>query len=80
MRSLLELAENYERLADHNDAIVEEILTGIDRCRAGARDAQLLQASLLAEEARFFRERAAQLRAPILHGRHSVTIDIDAHA
>ena len=76
MRSLLELAENYERLADHNDAIV----TGIDRCKAGARDAQLLQASLLAEEARFFRERAAQLRAPILHGRHSVTIDTDAHA
>ncbi len=80
MRSLLDLADNYELLAEHNDAIVEEIMSGIDRCGTGVRDSQLLQASLLAAEARFFRERAAQLRAPITHGRHSFTINTDAHA
>jgi hypothetical protein len=80
MRSLLNLAENYELLADHNDAIVEEILSGIERCGAKVRDAQLLQASLLAEEARFFRERATQLRAPIIRGRHTSIINTDGHA
>ena len=80
MRSLLDLAENYELLADHNDAIVEEILSGIERYGTGVRDAQLLQATLLAEEARFFRERATQLRAPIVRGRHTISMNTDGHA
>src|SRR2546430_10265537 len=77
MRSLLDLADDYERWAAHDDAIVKEIMNNVDGCLVGVRDAQLLQASLLVEEARCFRQRAGKLRTPIANSRHTATIKTD---
>jgi len=80
MRSLFDLAENYESWATHDEKIAAEIMNSVDGYPVGIRDAQLLQASLLVEEARLFREQAARLRVPIADGRRKFTIKTDAHA
>jgi hypothetical protein len=80
MRSLFDLANDYERLAEHDEVIVKELTDFAAKCPPSVRDAQLLQASLLLEEARFFRERATKLRASITTGRNRITLIPDAHA
>ena len=77
MRSLLDLAADYERWAAHDDVIVKEIMNNVDGCPVAVRDAQLLQASLLVEEARFLRQRATKLRTSIASGHHTVTTKTD---
>jgi hypothetical protein len=63
MRSLSELAEDYERLATQDESIVTGIMKSVDGFPPEARDGQLRQASLLTAEAESFRQHAARLRA-----------------
>ena len=62
MRSLAELAENYERWAAEDEAIVTTIMNNLDRLPEEVRDKQLRKASLIAEEVQSFRRHAARLR------------------
>src|SRR5437763_11348979 len=80
MRSLFDLAKDYENWATHDEKIAAEIMNSVDGYPVGIRDSQLLRASLLAEEARLFREQAAKLRGRIADGRRKVTLKTDAHA
>ena len=62
MRSLAELAENYERWAAEDEAIVTAIMNNLDRFPHEVRNKQMRKASLIAEEAQSLRRRAARLR------------------
>ena|SRR5438552_2252933 len=64
MRSLFDLADDYERRAAHDEKIATQIVISVNGCSVEVRQAQLLQASVLGEEARLLREQAAKLRAP----------------
>ncbi len=66
MRSLFDLADDYERWAAHDEKMVALIVNSVNGCSVEVRETQLLQASLLEQEARLFREQAAKLRAPSL--------------
>jgi hypothetical protein len=63
MRSLSELAEDYERWAAQDESIATGIMNRVDRFPPEVRAGQLRQASLLAAEAQSFRQHAARLRA-----------------
>src|SRR6266850_1878737 len=54
MRSLFDLANDYERWAATDEKIVTQIINSVNGCSVEVREAQLLQASLLEEEARLF--------------------------
>jgi hypothetical protein len=62
MRSLSDLADEYDRLAAEGDAIVSGIMSKADGLPDGVRQEQLRHATLLAEESRKFRDHAARLR------------------
>jgi hypothetical protein len=62
MRSLAELAENYEDWAAEDEVIVTAIMNNLDRFPDEVRDKQLLKASLIAEEVESLRPHAARLR------------------
>ena len=80
MQSLWDLADNYDGWAVRDEFIVKEIMNNVDALPAGIRDAQLLQASLLAEEARSLRERAAKLRVGGACGRQGITLSSGGRA
>jgi hypothetical protein len=63
MRSLSELAENYERWAAQAEAIVTAIMNRVDGLSEVVRSEQLRQASLLTAEAESFRNHAARIKA-----------------
>jgi hypothetical protein len=62
MRSLTELADNYDRWAAENDAIVAAIMESMESAPPSIRDHQLRQVSVFTEEAELFRNHAARLR------------------
>lgn len=66
MRSLGELADNYDRWATENEAIALTILSDVSGCPEHVRDERLLEVSLLTYEAEFFRHHAARLRPSAL--------------
>ena len=66
MRSLGELADNYDRWAAENEAIASTILSNVSGCLEHVRDEQLLEVSLLTKEAESFRDHAARLRPSAL--------------
>jgi hypothetical protein len=63
MRSLGELAADYERWAAENEVIASRIMSEVSDVPETVRDEQLRQASLLTNEAEAFRHHAARLRA-----------------
>jgi hypothetical protein len=62
MRTLSDLADEYERWAAEDDAIISGIMNNADGLADGVRLQQLRFATLLAEEARNFRDHAKRLR------------------
>ena len=62
MRSLTELADNYDRWAAENDAIVAVIMDSVEGIPQSVHDHQLRQVSVFTEEAEFFRNHATRLR------------------
>jgi hypothetical protein len=62
MRSLTQLADNYERWAAENDAIVAAITHSVECVPQSLRDHQLRQISAFTEEAEILRNHAARLR------------------
>ena len=65
MKSLSDLADEYERWAAEDDVIVSGILSKADGFPDGVRQEQLRHATLLAEEARNFRDHAERLRRSV---------------
>lgn len=63
MRSVGELADDYERWAAENEVFASKITTNIHVFAGHGRDEQLRRASLLTNEAELFRRHAARLRA-----------------
>jgi hypothetical protein len=62
MRSLTELADNYERWAAENEALIAAIMHGVESVPQTVRNHQLRQVSVFTEEAELFRSHAARLR------------------
>ena len=62
MRTLLELAECYERWALDGEAMADGIVAGLNTLSEDLQVKQLESAEALREEARFLRQEAARLR------------------
>jgi hypothetical protein len=62
MRSLSDLADEYERWAAEDDTIISEIMSHVGGLADEVRQEQLRRAQLLAEEARKLRHDALRLR------------------
>jgi len=62
MRTLSDLADEYERWAAEDDAIISGIMNNADDLADGLRLHQLRFATLLAEEAQNFRDHAKRIR------------------
>ena len=62
MRSLAELANEYERWADEDEAVASKIMSNVGNFPDG-RERRLCEASILAAQAEFLRRQAARLRA-----------------
>jgi hypothetical protein len=65
MRSLSDLADEYERWAAEDDTIISGIMSNVDGLAHAVRQEQLCFATLLAEEARNFRDHAKRLRRSV---------------
>ena len=71
MRSLGELANDYERWADEDEAVAARIISNVSDFPEDRRDKRLCEASILAAQAESFRQQAARLRAsrvPVIEG------------
>lgn len=62
MRTLSDLADDYERWAREDDAIISGIMSHVDGLADRLRQEQLRLATLLADEARTLRYDAKRLR------------------
>ena len=63
MRSVGELADDYERWAAENEVFASKIMTNVHVFPGHGRDEQLRRASVLTKEAELFRQHAARLRS-----------------
>ena len=66
MRSLSDLADDYERWAAEYDAIVLRMMSDANQLAEGVRHEQLLQAARIAQEARNLRDHAKGLRRTVV--------------
>lgn len=63
MRSVGELANDYERWADEDEAVASKIMSNASSFPEDRREKRLREASILAAQAESFREHAARLRS-----------------
>ena len=62
MRSLGELANDYERWADEDEAVASRIISNVSNVPEDRREKRLCEASILTAQAEFLRRQAARLR------------------